>query len=91
MQHTFIIATGPQFTFCKRKKWKLLIFIYSLCTQDAGISTSEGPDNSSEEIVVEYNHNDYADLIGTFMMLLLLMLLMLLLLTGTCSVLLFLR
>ena len=56
----FIIAT------LQKKKLENSFLFYSLCTQDAGISTSEGPDNSSEEIVVEYNHNDYADLIGTF-------------------------
>ena len=59
---------------------KIFFLFYSLCTQEAGISTSEGPDNSSEEIVVEYNHNDYADLIGTFMMLLLLLILLVLIL-----------
>ena len=32
--------------------------------QEASSSGDGGPDNSSEEIVVEYNHNDYADLIG---------------------------
>ena len=42
-------------------------FLTLFCLQEEAGSSGGGLDNSSEEIVVEYNHNDYADLIGTIL------------------------